>query len=69
MLKLFRLGMVSHSKLSYLAALLPNETPVCSLMMLLSGGPAWNHGERSIKRQAEGTYQPLEPTAVEPPVH
>ena len=38
MLNLFRLGMVLHSKLSYLATLPPNETPVCSLVMPLSGG-------------------------------
>ena len=38
MLKLLRLGMVVHSKLSYLTTLLPSGTPVCNLMMPLSGG-------------------------------
>ena len=40
MLKPFRLGMVSHSRLPHLATL-PSGTPVCSLMMPLSGGSAW----------------------------
>ena len=38
MLKPLRLGMVLHSKLSYLVTLLPNETPVCNLVVPLSGG-------------------------------
>ena len=41
MLKPFRLGMVSHSRLPHLATLLPSGTPVCSPMMSLSGGSAW----------------------------
>ena len=41
MLKLLRLGMVLHSKLSHLATLLPSGTPVCSLVVSLSGGSAW----------------------------
>ena len=41
MLKLLRLGMVLHSKLPYLATLLPSGTPVCSLTISLSGGSAW----------------------------
>ena len=49
MLKLLRLGMVPHSKLSYLATLLPNGAPVCSLVSL-GGGSAWNRSERLIKR-------------------
>ena len=38
MLKLLQLGMVLHSKLSYLATLPPSGTPVCSLTIPLSGG-------------------------------
>ena len=66
MLKLLRSGMAVHSKLPYLATL-PSGTPACSLTMPLSGGSAWNRSERSIKRQAEGTCQPLEPTGGRAP--
>ena len=38
MLKPLRSGMVPHSRLSHLAALLPSGAPVCSLTMPLSGG-------------------------------
>ena len=41
MLKLLRLGMVPHSRLSHLATLSSSGTPVCSLMMPLSSGSAW----------------------------
>ena len=41
MLKPFRLDMVPHSKLPYLATLLLGRMPVCGLMMPLSGGSAW----------------------------
>ena len=55
MLKLLRLGMVPHSKLSYLATLLPNGAPVCSLVSLGGGHgtvvrDSWNRSERLIKR-------------------
>ena len=55
MLKLPRLGMILHSRLSHLATLLLGGTSVCSLMVHLSGGSAWNRSERFIKRQARGT--------------
>ena len=41
MLKLPRLGMIPHSKLSYLTILLLGGTPVCSLVMPLNGRSAW----------------------------
>ena len=40
MLKPLRLGMAPYSKLSHLATLLLGGTPVCGLMMPLSGGSA-----------------------------
>ena len=67
MFKLLQLGMVLHSKLSYLETLPPNGTLVCSLTISLSGGSAWNRSERSIKRQAEGTCQSLKPTGGRAP--
>ena len=43
MLKLLRLSVVPHSKLSDLATLLLGGTPVCSLVMPLSGGSVGTH--------------------------
>ena len=54
MLKPFRLGMVPHSKLSHLATLLPSGTPVCSLVMPLSGGSAWNRARNASKAADRG---------------
>ena len=52
MLKLLRLGMVLHSKLSYLATLLSSGILVCSLTMPLSGGSAWNR-EQNVSKAAD----------------
>ena len=49
MLKLLQLGMVLHSKLSYLATLLLGGAPVCSLTISLSGGSAWNRKQNDSK--------------------
>ena len=54
MLKLLRLGMVVHSKPPYLATLLPSGTLVCSLMMYLSGGSAWNREQNDSKAADRG---------------
>ena len=58
MFKLLRLGMVPHSKLSYLATLLPSGAPVCSLMSL-SGGSAWNREQNGSKAADRGIGRPL----------
>ena len=49
MLKLPRLGMILHSRLSHLATLLLGGTSVCSLMVHLSGGSAWNREQDASK--------------------
>ena len=49
MLKPLRLAMVLHAKLSYLMTLLPGGTPVCSLMVHLSGGSAWIREQNDSK--------------------
>ena len=54
MFKLLRLGMVLHSKLSYLATLLSSGMLVCSLMMLLNGGSAWNREQNASKAADRG---------------
>ena len=53
-LKLLRLGMVPHSKLSHLATLLPSGTSVCSLTIPLSGGSAWNREQNASKVAGRG---------------
>ena len=58
MFKLLRLGMVPHSKLSYLATLLPSGAPVCSLMSL-SGGSAWNREQNDSKARGKKTDQAI----------
>ena len=54
MLKPLRLGMAPHSKLSHLTTLLPNGTPVCSMMVPLSGGSAWNREQNDSKAADRG---------------
>ena len=49
MLKLLQSGMVLHSKLSHLTTLLPNGTPVCSMMVPLSVGSAWIREQNDSK--------------------
>ena len=64
MLKLLRLGMVLHSKLSYLATLSPSGTPVCSLTISLSGRPAWNREQNASKVRDRETGQAIRPTRL-----
>ena len=54
MLKLLRLGMVLHSKLSYLATLLSSGMLVCSLMIPLNGGSAWNREQNDSEATGMG---------------
>ena len=60
MLKLLRLGMVLHSKLSYLATLLSSGMLVCNLMMPLSDGSAWTGSKMTVKsdrhEESDGHY-------------
>ena len=59
MLKLLRSGMVVHSKPPYLATLLLGGTSVCSLMMHLSGGSAWNREQNASKVRDRETSQAI----------
>ena len=64
MLKLLRLGMVLHSRLPYLATLLPSGAPVCSPMMPPSSGSVGTRGPAC--RQGAAGRAPRDRRAAQP---